>query len=139
MSPTKMNRLHNVTNPHQTTAKKVLCLCSAGLLRSPTVANVLHQEWGYNTRAAGTSRDYALVELDEVLVKWADEIVCVEGDIYSDLISRFDGSKLRIIVLNLPDMYEWNDPELRALISKQYNDSTIMERAVGKETVSTTD
>ena len=133
MNPIRMNRLHNVTNPFQTKAKKVLCLCSAGMLRSPTAANVLHQEYGYNTRAAGVDHEYALVPLDQVLLAWADEIVCVEGSVYHTLIGRHDTQAHKVIVLNVPDQYEWNDPELRALISKQYNDSSVMEKAFGQK------
>lgn len=33
------------------------------------------------------------------------------------------------IILNLPDKYEWNDPELIQLIKKQYSDVAIMEKA----------
>jgi predicted protein tyrosine phosphatase len=74
-----MNRLGNCTNPYQGNTKKVLCVCSAGLLRSPTAAVVLSQEpFNYNTRAAGISTDYALVQVDDVLVTWADEIVCMD-------------------------------------------------------------
>src|SRR5580658_1563149 len=73
------NRLHNVRNPMQGDAKRVLCLCSAGLLRSPTVAWVLsNAPYDYNTRAAGVDHEYALVGIDQFLICWADEIVCVE-------------------------------------------------------------
>ena len=40
----KMNRLANTQNKYQGKYKKVLCVCSAGLLRSPTAALVLSQE-----------------------------------------------------------------------------------------------
>ena len=52
-----MNRMWNVSNPWQGDAKRVLCVCSAGLLRSPTAAKVLYDEYGYNTRAAGLATD----------------------------------------------------------------------------------
>ena len=48
------NRLGNSRNIYQGKDKRVLCVCSAGLLRSPTAANVLHKEFGYNTRACGS-------------------------------------------------------------------------------------
>lgn len=128
-------RMQNLTNPYQTAAKKVLCLCSAGMLRSPTVANVLHQEYGYNTRAAGVDEEFALIPLDIALKEWADEIVCVEGSVFSTLIRRYDTSTTKVRVLDIPDKYEWNDPELRALISKQYKDSYIMEKAFGQKDI----
>jgi len=127
-------RMQNLSNPYQTKAKKVLCLCSAGMLRSPTAANVLHQEYGYNTRSAGVDRAFALIPIDTALKEWADEIVCVEPSVYRTLIVSYDTQAQKVVVLNVPDKYEWNDPELVALIKKQYADSFIMEKAFGEET-----
>lgn len=129
-----MNRMGNVRSPYQTDAKKVLCLCSAGMLRSPTMANVLHQEYGYNTRAAGVSQEYALIPIDATLNHWADEIVLANGDVFEEYIQKYNNGSKRTVVLDLPDKYEWNDPELVALIKKQYADSFIMEKAFGEET-----
>ena len=129
-----MNRMGNARNPYQTDAKKVLCLCSAGLLRSPTMANVLHQEHGYNTRAAGVSQEYALIPIDAALNSWADEIVLANGEVFEEYIQKYNNGSKRMVVLDLPDKYEWNDPELVALIKKQYADSFIMEKAFGEET-----
>ena len=125
-----MNRLGNAFNRHQTDARKVLCLCSAGLLRSPTTANVLHAEFGYNTRAAGVAEEYALIPVDEVLLEWADEIVCVEPSVRDRLLNWIGGEgnpsnerwTKKITVLNIPDQYEWNDPRLRELILQQYRE-----------------
>lgn len=132
-----MNRMANSSNRFQTDVKKVLCLCSAGLLRSPTLANVLHEEYGYNTRAAGVTTEYALVPVDDVLIEWADEVVCVEMDVF-DAIGQQYQDKLkhkRVVVLAVPDMYEWNNPELRGIMSKQYKDAAIHEQAQNRENV----
>lgn len=125
------NRLANVGNVFQTPTKRVLCVCSAGLLRSPTAANVLHQEYGYNTRAAGANKEYALIPLDQALIAWADEIVWVEQDVYDEGWGMFPDTlkHKRNVVLNVPDHYEWNHPDLRLIIKKQYDDVTIMEKA----------
>lgn len=125
------NRLGNAHNPYQTEAKRVLCVCSAGLLRSPTTANVLHIEYGYNTRAVGVSQEYALIPLDIVHIEWADELVFVEQDVY-DLAYYDFKDRLKnktVVVLGLPDSYSWNDPELVSLIKKQYADHFTMARA----------
>ncbi len=122
-------RVDNITNPYQTKAKKVLCLCSAGMLRSPTIANTLHKEYGYNTRAAGVDAYHALIPVDEVLLTWADEIVCAEPSVHRRLVELYPSIPLRIVVLNLPDIFEWNSAELIRLITKQYEDSVTMERA----------
>lgn len=126
-----MNRMGNARNRYQTDVPRVLCLCSAGLLRSPTAANVLHQEYGYNTRAAGVNDDFALVCIDEVLLGWADEIVCVEQEI-ADRLEQFIEAKYKfqtamkdkITVLNIPDEFEWNDPQLRKIILEQYKQTS---------------
>lgn len=118
------NRLGNAKNFYQTDVKKVLCVCSAGLLRSPTTANTLHAEYGYNTRAVGVSKDYALIPMDVVHISWADEIVFVEQAVYDDAWRMFSDTlkDKSIVVLDVPDVYEWNNPELVAIIKKQYAD-----------------
>lgn len=124
-----MNRLGNAGNRFQTPTDRVLCLCSAGLLRSPTAANVLHQEFGFNTRAAGVSDEYALIPVDEVLIRWADEIVCVEHEVFAKLMDKYAGDPMlqghikdKVTVLNVPDQYEWNDQQLREIIRVQYHE-----------------
>ena len=114
-----MNRMGNAKNEYQTDIKKVLCICSAGLLRSPTMAVVLSQEpYNYNTRAAGIVEEYALVPVDEVLLHWADEIVCAEQWMVDELLPNHENK--RILSLNLPDVFEYRDPRLIQLISNSY-------------------
>lgn len=112
---TTFNRLHNMRNPHQGDNKKVLCVCSAGLLRSPTLAWILSNEpFNYNTRAVGTSSDYALIVLDEVQLQWADAVVFVdEGNFQAaryDLAELIDNMEHH--VLKIPDMYQFRHPKL---------------------------
>lgn len=116
-----MNRLSNAKNMYQTDVKKVLCVCSAGLLRSPTMAVVLSQEpYNYNTRAAGISDEYALIPVDEVLLHWADEIVCVEQRITDALLEEFDVKK-PVVTLSIPDNYEYRNMKLMGMIKDQYD------------------
>lgn len=111
------NRKWNVSNPYQGSAAKILCVCSAGLLRSPTAANVLHKEMGYNTRACGTATDHALIPIDDVLCQWADEIVCMEQR-HADAID--DRWADKVTVLDIPDDYSYMDEELQKLILEKY-------------------
>lgn len=122
-----MNRMYNVGNPAQGEDKKVLCVCSAGLLRSPTAARVLQNHYGYNTRSAGINRDYALIILDEVLLVWADEVVCMDqnqADVVKLMLEglKRDGHNYEpdIKVLNIPDVYQYGDKELIDLIKTNY-------------------
>src|SRR5258708_32622248 len=106
---TLMNRLGNITNRFQGKYKKVLCVCSAGLLRSPTAAFVLSQEpYNFNTRAVGIEEEFALIPIDRVVVEWADEIVCMQDRHRAYLSEKFPISiaNKSIKVLNLP--YEFS-------------------------------
>lgn len=123
----RMNRLANCKNEFQGAHKKVLCVCSAGLLRSPTAAVVLSAPpFNYNTRAAGCVPEYALVPVDEVLLKWADEIVCMEpahAERLKYMIENSDinmGEYKEIILLEIPDNFEYRSPELMKLIEERY-------------------
>ena len=119
---TSFNRLHNTRNPNQGKAKKVLCVCSAGLLRSPTLAWVLSNEpFNFNTRAVGTSNDYALIVLDEVQLQWADAVVFVDDSNYitacyehKELIDNMEH-----YVLQIPDVYQFRHPKLVEIATEQ--------------------
>ena len=122
-----MNRIHNASNRYQGSFKRVLCVCSAGLLRSPTAAWVLGQEpYNYNTRACGIDVGHALIPLDTVLLSWADEIVCMDADQEDRIRSLLQAEVLggldkKVINLRVPDNYAYRDPELVRLIKEAYN------------------
>lgn len=119
------NRLANTSNRFQGETKKVLCVCSAGLLRSPTMAVVLSQEpYNYNTRAVGLDKEYALIPVDEALLTWADEIVCAESYMAQDIEEMLVTLGLQhkdIISLDIPDQYEYRNPKLMEMIKEKYN------------------
>lgn len=126
----RLNAFHNVGNPYQGTTKKVLCVCSAGLLRSPTAAVVLSQEpFNYNTRAAGCNEEYALVPVSDLLLHWADEVVCMEEEHLRAIEDRIDGYKT-VIVLGIPDSFPYRDPALVDLIKEKY---TKAQLSLGEE------
>ena len=105
------NALCNCNNQYHGVLPNVLFLFSAGLLRSPTIAWVMSNH-DYNTRAAGIY-DYALVEMDEVLIAWADIIVCANTDVYKNVVNKV-GEK-PIYDLKLPDVYIFRE---KALVNK---------------------
>lgn len=114
----EMNRIANCGNPFQGKSKKVLCVCSAGLLRSPTAAEVLSREpFGFNTRAAGLVKQFALIPVDEVLLAWADEIVCMEIEHVEILREK---TEKPIICLEIEDSFRFRDPKLIKAIQRQY-------------------
>lgn len=116
------NRLWNCKNPYQGDYKKVLCVCSAGLLRSPTAALVLSKKpYNFNTRSCGMDTGHALIPLDDVLLAWADEIVCM--DEFQEQVIR-QGTHKPIINLRIADSFNYRDPKLMALIKERYNEES---------------
>lgn len=100
------NRQSVIANPYQGKYKRVLCVCSGGVLRSPTAALMLSLPgFDCNTRAAGTE-DYALVKVDEALIIWAQEIVCMTEDHELKLKALLDlyRRKRPIVCLNIPEI-----------------------------------
>ena len=123
-----MNRISNAGNRFQGHYKRVLCVCSAGLLRSPTAALVLSQDpFNFNTRAVGISREYALIPLESVHLHWADEIVTMEDrhtEIVHELMNTsgmFDGMP-KLIQLDIPDNFSYRDPALIEHIKNNYTE-----------------
>lgn len=104
-------------NPYQGDQKKVLFVCSAGLLRSATGAAMYANK--YNTRSCGTM-SYALIPLSNDLILWADEIVFVNPENYNYVKNELDFGDTKITVLNIPDMYERMHPDLQQVFHDQY-------------------
>jgi predicted protein tyrosine phosphatase len=90
---------------------------------------VLSQEpYNFNTRAAGMSTEFALIPVDEVLLNWADEIVCADYNQFNqlELMQLTTGKKLDkpIYNLNIPDSYAYRDSELVRLVKERYEAET---------------
>jgi len=115
------NRIANTKNEFQGKFKKVLCVCSAGMLRSPTAAWVLsNKPFNFNTRSCGISKEFALIVFDEVLAEWADEFVVFNQEQF-DVVSKLSKGKV-IVNLDIEDIFDFKDEELINLITTQYNE-----------------
>lgn len=110
------NALWNCKNPYQGKYKRVLTVCSAGLLRSPTIAWYIQSVSDYNCRAVGI-HDYALVPIDDVLVHWADIIICADEDKLQYLKANYDLTNKKIYNFDIPDIYEYKNKDLIDMIA----------------------
>lgn len=112
------------SNSYQGDYKRVLTVCSANMLRSPTMAHVLSAEpYNFNTRSAGTS-DFALIPVTNDLLMWADEIVCADSEhttVINKMLQKLDIDK-PLINLRIPDVYEYRNEGLIDLIKLRYDD-----------------
>jgi predicted protein tyrosine phosphatase len=118
-----LNRLANAKNGFQGKSPRVLCVCSAGLLRSPTIAWILSNEpWNCNTRAAGVATEYALIPVDTALIYWADLIVCADEDHAKEVSEITIEAGLvpkRTIYLDIPDNHAFRHPKLIEIINSK--------------------
>ena len=122
------NQLYNINNGYQGTTKKVLTVCSAGLLRSATLQNFLIKEYGYNVRNCGTEESYALMPISEALLRWADEIVFVNKNNYESVVNELTLLNIpysKIHILDIPDLYGFNDPILIEICKQQYEEKVL--------------
>jgi predicted protein tyrosine phosphatase len=120
-----LNQLANVNNIYQGSYRRVLFLCSAGLLRSATAAHIFSASpYHWNTRTAGVSSEYALNVASHALLHWADNIICMEpshisqlGFLHSEEV--LDKYRSKIYALNIPDIYPYRDARLIELLLEQ--------------------
>lgn len=111
------------SNSYQGDYKRVLTVCSANMLRSPTIAHVLSAEpYNFNTRSAGVA-GFALIPVTDDLLMWADEIVCADTEHALEITKRLNNLDLdtRLINLGIPDSYEYRSSNLIDLIKLRYD------------------
>ena len=126
---TKNAEIFKTTAPYnnhsQGSAPRWLFVCSAGLLRSPTGAALAIRK-GLNARSCGSAVDYALIPISANLIMWAEKIVFVSEENYHESLQLFADKQmlhslltLRSLVLDIPDIYNYNDPDLIIEFEKQ--------------------
>ena len=114
------------SNRFQGDYKRVLTVCSANMLRSPTIAHVLSAEpYNFNTRSAGTE-EYALIPVTEDLLRWADEVVCADTEHVMWVRNKMMEWMIDkpIIDLQIPDHYEYRNSKLIEMIKENYESRT---------------
>lgn len=89
---------------------KLLFVCSRNRLRSPTAERVFGEVPGIETDSAGTSPD-AETPITAEAVEWADVIFVMEPAHRSKL-NKFSLRGKKLVCLNIPDKYDYMDPEL---------------------------
>jgi predicted protein tyrosine phosphatase len=99
---------------------RALFICSRNRLRSPTAEQVFSSWPGVETDSAGLALD-AETPLEPEQIKWADVLFVMERKHKVKLLRKF-GRHLngkRIVCLDIPDKYDFMDPELVALLLKK--------------------
>jgi predicted protein tyrosine phosphatase len=99
---------------------RVLFLCSKNRLRSPTAEHIFADAPGLETDSAGLNRD-ADVRLSDEQIEWADLLVAMEQTHRTKLTRNYSSTLRgkRIIVLGIPDNYDFMDEDLISLLKKK--------------------
>lgn len=127
----KRNQLGVILNAFQGKHRKVLTVCSAGCLRSPTAAHILSSPpWNYNTRCVGTSPEYAIVPLTHALIAWADVILVMDefqqsqvNNMQHDLVDEItDFQYKQVINLDIPDEFDYRNPKLVEIMTEKFKE-----------------
>lgn len=101
----------------QNMKKRILFLCSQNKLRSPTAEAVFSNHPAIDVDSAGLNND-AEIPLSTEQIDWADLIIVMETS-HRNRLNRKFGDFLngkRVVVLNIPDEYDYMDPSLINLL-----------------------
>ena len=90
----------------------VLFLCSMNKWRSPTAEKIYYRHPSLQVRSAGTSKKAKRV-LSINDLHWAELIIVMENKHKQKILTTFQQVTFpEIIVLDIPDNYQYMDPEL---------------------------
>jgi predicted protein tyrosine phosphatase len=103
--------------------KNILFICYGNLNRSPTAAEVCTRiAEQYNLNIEAVSAGIAVYSENPITKYLADaaDVIFVMEDYMKKLLEEYYGQKPdKIIVLNIPDIYPKNDPELVGILQRE--------------------
>lgn len=100
---------------------KVLFICNQNQNRSKTAEEVFKNK--FETKSAGLFNEKPVTVRQ---ISWADVIVVMEDFQREEIAKRFPKQYMqkRILSLNVPDVYYYNQPELVNLLKSKVNELT---------------
>ncbi|RGE46939.1 phosphotyrosine protein phosphatase [Comamonas testosteroni] len=99
---------------------RILFICSRNRLRSPTAEQIFAEQAGIETDSAGLAMD-ADCPLSADQIEWA-ELICVMEKRHRSLLNQRFKSHLsgkKIVCLEIPDNYQFMQPELVTLLRQR--------------------
>ena len=95
----------------------LLFICSRNKWRSRTAEIIFKKDPTHHVKSAGTD-DGAKVRVNEKNLDWADIIFVMEDKHKQRIKEKFNTASIikKIVVLEIPDDYQYMDPELIAII-----------------------
>jgi len=100
----------------------LLFLCSRNQWRSPTAEVIFKNKPGIDVKSAGTEPS-ARVRVNANHIAWADVILVMEQKHKRRIVEMFreEIGHRKIVVLDIPDNYQFMDPELVEEITSRVN------------------
>lgn len=97
----------------------ILFICSRNKWRSRTAETIFNNNGKHAIRSAGTENS-ARIKLNQKMLDWADLIFLMEKKHANRMHQKFvvDASKKEIIILDIPDDYEYMDEELVEILEE---------------------
>ena len=98
---------------------KVLFICNQNLNRSKTAEEIFKDR--FETKSAGL---YNERPVDEKQLSWAELVVVMEDAQRAEIARRFPKlyMKKKIISLDIPDVYNYNNPKLINILESKINE-----------------
>lgn len=112
---------HRLAIPHTPDMpRNILFICTQNRLRGPTAEQVFADWPGVETASAGLGND-AEVPVSPELLAWADTVFVMEKVHRTRLSAKFKRhlNGKRVICLDIPDDYEYMDPDLVELLKQK--------------------
>ena len=100
--------------------KKVLFVCTANHYRSVTGERIYKDRVDLEVQSAGTF-PFAEQIVTKELIDWADIIFAMEHHHKDDMLGLVPEADNKIIVLEIPDIYQRMDPALIKLLKERVN------------------
>jgi len=99
----------------------LLFICGRNQWRSPTAAKIFGRRAGLSVRSAGLSAKSPHT-VNEGDLAWADVVFVMESEHRVRLRERFGRVSVEVCVLEIPDDYQFMDPELVHLLEERVGD-----------------
>jgi len=98
---------------------KVLFICNQNQNRSRTAEKLFKDK--FETRSAGLYNEKPVSNKD---IAWADAVVAMEEAQLDEISKRFPKPcfEKRLFSLDIPDIYQYNQPELVAILKSKIKD-----------------
>jgi predicted protein tyrosine phosphatase len=102
------------------TRRKVLFVCDANRMRSPTAEKIFSDDPRLEVKSAGIKAN-ATVPISRQLLEWAELIVVMEKKQRNAICEQFQDiyESKRIVCLNIPDKFHFMDPNLIRLLRER--------------------